>query len=144
MIVRVIAHLFSTGVLGERIALEIVDTTSSPPIVLAEQSQIEQVVMNLVVNAKDAIGESGNVKVVIADEGASHVRVAVTDDGAGMTEETKARAFEPFFTTKGPGKGTGLGLATTYGIVERCGGTASIESAVGSGTTVMLVFPRST
>lgn len=130
-------------VFGERIALEIVDTTRSAPIVLADRSQLEQVFMNLAVNAKDAIGETGNVTIAISDEGESRVQVAVTDDGSGMSEETIARAFEAFYTTKDPGKGTGLGLATIDGIVKGIGGTARIESALGRGTTVVLVFPRS-
>ena len=120
-----------------------------------DRGQLEQVLVNLVVNARDAVGEGGVVKVetdnVELDRAAAaelgslgagrYVRLAVTDDGAGMTEETKARAFEPFFTTKPTGSGTGLGLSTAYGIVTQCGGAFTIESEPGQGTRIAIFLP---
>lgn len=122
------------------------------------RGHLEQVVMNLVANARDAIEASGTVRVVVractlsADEASRYpeararmgVEIVVSDDGSGMDEETKDRAFEPFFTTKsGRGGGTGLGLATVYGLLRQAGGFVEIDSALGEGTTVRVFIPRS-
>jgi PAS domain S-box-containing protein len=117
--------------------------------------QFEQVLVNLVVNARDAVGAGGRVVVrtttvhVNAENMASHggskpgryARITVADDGQGMAPETIARAFEPFFTTKAPGQGTGLGLSTVYGTVTRLGGSVTIESVQGRGTSVSVYLP---
>jgi signal transduction histidine kinase len=108
-------------------------------------------ILNLVVNARDAMPEGGAVAVRAAnapglDDGGlrgDFVRLEVADEGAGMPPEVLARAFEPFFTTKGAGEGTGLGLAQVYGFARQSGGAALIESAPGRGTTVALLLPRS-
>ncbi len=124
--------------------------------VKADPSQVEQVLMNLVVNARDAVGDSGEITIettdvvmddLYAQSHASatlgpHVLLAVSDNGSGMSPEVQARAFEPFFTTKGPGQGTGLGLATVYGIVKQSGGHVYIYSEPGRGTTIKVYLPR--
>jgi two-component system cell cycle sensor histidine kinase/response regulator CckA len=106
----------------------------------ADPGQIEQVLMNLVVNARDAMPGGGRLIVETSATG-PHVVLSVTDTGTGMDEKTQARLFEPFFTTKEVGKGTGLGLATVYGIVQQSGGTVLVESAPGRGSTFRITFP---
>lgn len=126
------------------------------PAVLADAGELEQLVLNLVVNARDAIGESpGRIDLaldqvelgeadVVALPGIGPgpaVRLQVCDDGGGMAPDVQARAFEPFFTTKGSGTGTGLGLATAYGVVRRSGGHIGIASTPGEGTTFTVHLP---
>ncbi len=143
-------------VIGERFDLQ-----SQPDArngrVKADPSQLEQVVLNLGVNARDAMPRGG--KLIIRTENVTldrktapqiatsltagdYVVLSVTDTGAGMDDETKSHIFEPFFTTKGPGKGTGLGLATVYGIVRQTGGGISVESELGKGSTFRIYLPR--
>jgi PAS domain S-box-containing protein len=114
--------------------------------VRADPTQLQQVVLNLAVNARDAMPRGGRLSVatgeVQSDEGGRWVTLAVTDTGCGMTEEVKAHLFEPFFTTKAPGKGTGLGLSTVYGIVKQSGGHIEVESQPGAGTTFRIYLPR--
>lgn len=129
---------------------------SSPALVMADRHQIEQVLLNLAINARDAMPDGGRLTIEIADieqEQAvlgQHARrssdavimLAVSDTGVGMPPEVQAHVFEPFFTTKEVGKGTGLGLATCYGIVHQHGGQIDIASAVGQGTRVTVSLPR--
>jgi PAS domain S-box-containing protein len=122
--------------------------------VKADVGQIEQVLMNLAVNARDAMPGGGvltmstrNAKVPgdIAPDHLSHgdyIMIEVTDSGMGMSPEVQARIFEPFFTTKAPGQGTGLGLATCYGIVKQSGGEIAVQSRLGAGTTFRIYLPR--
>ncbi|HEU4748993.1 MAG TPA: ATP-binding protein, partial [Gemmatimonadaceae bacterium] len=124
--------------------------------VLADPGQLEQVLMNLSVNARDAMPHGGTLsietEVVQVDDGEDeemrlmlpgrYALIKVSDTGSGMDARTQARIFEPFFTTKEPGKGTGLGLSTAYGIVKQSGGFIWCESAVGRGTTFEMYFPQ--
>lgn len=117
-----------------------------------DRGQLEQVVVNLVVNARDAMPGGGTVRLCTGLERSDDddpspaarecVTLAVADSGVGIDEQTRARIFEPFFTTKEQGKGTGLGLSTVYGIVKASGGDIVVESEVGSGTEFRLKFPR--
>jgi CheY-like chemotaxis protein len=103
------------------------------------------VVVNLAVNARDAMPSGGELRISVArrvDGNASRVTLTVSDTGVGMSDEVKARAFEPFFTTKPVGKGTGLGLALVFAMVQQNGGAISVESDLGSGTRFELVFPE--
>lgn len=141
--------------LGENITVT-TELDSSLQSVKVDHGQMEQVVMNLAVNARDAMPKGGrftiattNIEVdaAFADQRppmtpGSYVRLSVTDTGSGMDAKTKARVFEPFFTTKERGKGTGLGLATVYGIVKQSGGFIWLTSEVGQGTTFEVIFPQ--
>jgi len=135
-------------VVGEGIELELELAPELSP-VLVDQSQLEQVVLNLVFNARDAMPGGGLLHLKTEqrrpEPGTSasesgQVRLLVTDTGAGMSPEVRARLFEPFFTTKELGKGSGLGLASVYGIVKQSGGHIEVQSAPGRGTTFMLEF----
>jgi two-component system cell cycle sensor histidine kinase/response regulator CckA len=120
-----------------------------------DQAQLEQVLMNLVINARDAMPDGGELVITMSNviAGEDHneqcptmrdgqwVKLEVSDTGMGMSQETRQRIFEPFFTTKDPGKGTGLGLSTTYGIVQQFGGCICVDSAPGKGTRFELCFP---
>jgi signal transduction histidine kinase/ActR/RegA family two-component response regulator len=141
--------------IGEDVSFEC-QTYQEPLHVLADAGEFEQMLMNLVINARDAMPQGGNLLVTTdavdlnAEQGlrvglgdGRFARVRVQDSGEGMTPEVAAKAFEPFFTTKETGRGTGLGLAMVYGIASRWGGNASISSVVRKGTTVTVLFPLS-
>jgi PAS domain S-box-containing protein len=142
-------------VIGEDIELEF-GAEESVGRVRIDPSQFEQVIMNLVVNARDAMPNGGRLRIGVrgidldqdycrtqprATPG-RYVAVSASDEGVGMSEEVRSRIFDPFFTTKPPGKGTGLGLATSWGIVRDCGGHIGVTSQVGVGTTMEVYLPR--
>jgi nitrogen-specific signal transduction histidine kinase/ActR/RegA family two-component response regulator len=142
--------------IGEDIRLT-TELGNSPVRVKADQGQIEQVIMNLAVNARDAMPQGGSLTLATSnfhmDENfirrypypvlvGDYVLLTVTDSGAGMDATTRARAFEPFFTTKGKGKGTGLGLSTVYGVVKQSGGYIDLCSEPGAGTTFKIYLPQ--
>jgi CheY-like chemotaxis protein len=141
--------------IGEDVEL----TTSLEPAVgctRADAGQLEQVIMNLVVNAKDAMPNGGKLCIRTSSttlddahssentfiKPGSYVMISIADSGEGMDRETQARIFEPFFTTKEKGKGTGLGLSTVYGIIKQSGGYVFVQSELGRGTTFTIYFPR--
>jgi len=142
--------------LGEHIELHSA-LAHDPLPVLIDPGQLEQILVNLAVNARDAMPDGGMLSIdtanVEVDEAyaasrpelapGAHVRLRVSDTGAGMPGDVLERAFDPFFTTKPPGRGTGLGLATVYGIVSQAGGHAQIYSELGVGTTFTAVLPAS-
>jgi two-component system cell cycle sensor histidine kinase/response regulator CckA len=125
--------------IGEHIELRCWLASELPPTVI-DPGQLTQVLVNLAVNARDAMPDGGSltIKATQVDCG---VRLVVEDTGHGMSEETLAKAFDPFFTTKPPGSGTGLGLATVYGIVAQADGTIALDSAAGRGTRVVIELP---
>lgn len=125
--------------IDEDIALELHPGTRSV-LVEGDPGRLEQVLVNLVINARDAMPGGGRLTVTVSTTD-PFATVIVADTGTGMDEATRARVFEPFFTTKEPGKGTGLGLATVYGIVEEAGGRIVIDSAPGAGTRVSVLLP---
>ena len=131
--------------IGEDIRLETALSPGRAP-VEADPAQLEQVLLNLALNARDAMPSGGRLRIETAEvtvDGAPFVCLAVEDDGLGMDAATRARIFEPFFTTKEVGKGTGLGLATVYGVVEQADGRISVDSAPGRGTRFEILLPRS-
>lgn len=141
--------------IGEDIALEL-DTATALGRVRADAGQIEQVIMNLVLNARDAMPDGGRLVVRTADESVvadllldssvlragEYVTLSVSDNGTGMSDETRTHLFEPFYTTKGSGLGTGLGLSTVYGIVKQSGGEIAVKSQLGHGSTFVVYLPR--
>ncbi|HEX4350364.1 MAG TPA: ATP-binding protein [Verrucomicrobiae bacterium] len=133
-------------------------TTTDPEAgyINADPNQIEQVIMNLVVNARDAMPNGGKLTIATARAGLGesvrkddstldmqdHVLLVISDTGMGMSDEVKTHLFEPFYTTKPAGKGTGLGLATCFGIVKQNNGQIEVQSEIGKGTTFKIYFPR--
>jgi len=111
------------------------------PIVRADRGLLDQLLMNLLINGRDAMPNGGTLTIATRDDERDHVTLEVSDTGLGMPADVRARIFEPFFTTKDPGKGTGLGLATVYTIVTQAGGTIDVESSQGQGTTFRISLP---
>jgi signal transduction histidine kinase/ActR/RegA family two-component response regulator len=150
---RLIADLLTlaTGSLGRGVRVRTVLAEDLWP-ALADPSQVEAAILNLCLNARDAMPGGGELAIATGHETVTpdraggpapgdYVRITVSDTGGGMTGDVQARAFDPFFTTKGPG-GTGLGLSQVYGVARQSGGAVTIESAPGQGTTIALLLPR--
>jgi signal transduction histidine kinase/ActR/RegA family two-component response regulator len=143
-------------VIGENITV-VTDVDAEAWPILADAVQLEQAVLNLAINARDAMPSGGTLRILVRNaprpagarradgdvKPGDYVEVAVSDTGVGMDEATRGRMFEPFFTTKPKGQGTGLGLSTVYGFVRQCGGYIDVRSSPGQGTTVELLLPRS-
>jgi CheY-like chemotaxis protein len=124
--------------------------------ILADSTQLEQAILNLALNARDAMPKGGTLQITARNaprpsgerrtdadvKPGDYVQITVTDTGVGMDEATRTHMFEPFFTTKQPGKGTGLGLSTVYGFVRQCGGYIGVLSTPGQGTSIELLLPR--
>ncbi len=141
--------------IGEDIAL-VLETAAALGCVCADAGQLEQVILNLALNARDAMPNGGRLVVGTADENVAtdldvgsvtvrageYVTLSVSDTGTGMSDETKAHLFEPFYTTKGSGLGTGLGLSTVYGIIKQSGGEIAVRSVEGKGSTFVAYLPR--
>ncbi len=142
--------------LDQRIRID-VHVSGRPLEVLADPGQLEAALLNIAINARDAMPNGGTlrfdaegcaglpggaVESILAGSEGDYVRIGVSDSGSGMSSEVKERALEPFFTTKEPGRGTGLGLSTVYGFITQSKGTLTLESELGRGTTVALYLPR--
>jgi CheY-like chemotaxis protein len=140
--------------LGEDI--EIIFELDAAGAIVIDKIHFEQIIFNVAVNARDAMPNGGQLSITTKDkfcppvpsssgDGAAvqYLELKIRDTGVGMDEATRLRAFEPFFTTKEKGRGTGLGLATVYGIVQQCGGEITIESRPGEGTQISISLPAS-
>ncbi len=138
--------------LDQRIRIDVEVAPACPP-VLADPGQLESALLNIAINARDAMPDGGSLRFRVErcaelpseiriDGDGGFVAISITDTGTGMPEEVKERAFEPFFTTKEAGRGTGLGLSTVYGFVKQSKGTIAIDSVPGKGTTLTLYIPQ--
>lgn len=152
-LVRGMAELVGSTI-GPKISL-VIEVPEGLPAARADHNQVEMALLNLCVNARDAMPEGGTLRISASerhfsaenDEGlspGSYISLAVSDTGIGMDEETATRAVEPFFSTKGPGKGTGLGLSMAHGLARQIGGTLTITTAPDAGTRVEILLPVST
>jgi two-component system NtrC family sensor kinase len=116
------------------------DLQSDLPVIASDQSQLQQVLLNLFNNAIDAIGKDGVIDLATVSDNRT-IEISIKDSGSGIPEAMQRRIFDPFFTTKGPGRGTGLGLSISYGIIEKMGGTLTFTSGENEGTTFVIRLP---
>jgi CheY-like chemotaxis protein len=141
-------HRLLRRLIGEDVELFIMPSRGRGTVCI-DSGQFQQVIINLAVNARDAMPHGGRLTIQIAsaeeqanyEGGDACVSIAVTDTGIGMSDETQCHLFEPFFTTKDPGRGTGLGLATCYGVVQEAGGRIAVTSRLGEGSTFTIYLP---
>jgi len=150
-----LAHLLNR-LIGEKLTLDVTHAPG-PQMIRADRRQLEQVIVNLVVNARDAMPDGGKISVQTRTEyldqemiwdrarlmPGNYVVIEVSDTGVGIPTDVVSKIFEPFYTTKNPGEGTGLGLSTAYGIVKQTGGYIFVDSEPGEGTLFSLYFPAS-
>jgi signal transduction histidine kinase len=136
-VLSLLEHQLKTGRIQVRKEL-----AAAPPLVQGIEYKLQQVFLNLFLNARDAMPKGGWLTIVTKTAGAT-ATIEVADTGSGIPEEQLSRIYDPFFSTKEIGKGTGLGLSITYGIVQEHGGTITCESAVGQGTRFTLALPAS-
>jgi two-component system NtrC family sensor kinase len=116
------------------------DLQSDLPVIASDQSQLQQVLLNLLNNAIDAIGKDGVIDIASVSQDHT-IEISIRDSGSGIPEDMQRRIFDPFFTTKGPGRGTGLGLSISYGIIEKMGGTLTFTSRQNECTTFIIRLP---
>jgi PAS domain S-box-containing protein len=142
--VRQLASLLRR-IIGADVAL-VLDLRAGAARVRADAGQLEQIILNLAVNARDAMPQGGQLTIATAagadESGRDLVRLSIADNGTGMSEEVRTRMFEPFYTTKEIGRGTGLGLSIVYGIVEQSGGSIDVTTSPGHGTRFVIALPR--
>ena len=116
--------------------------TDSIPKIESDKGQLQQVILNIINNAIDAVEEGGLIEVSSGSKDINTVRVSIKDNGSGIPKDHLKHIFEPFYSTKEKGKGTGLGLSISYGIMQKLGGSIQVESEVGKGTTFTLEIPK--
>jgi len=133
-------HRLLTRLVGRQIQVEI-DVGADPVFVTFGQGLLEQVIMNLGLNARDAMPWGGRFRIAVSRSGVEDVLIELTDTGVGMTRHARGRIFEPYFTTKEPGPGTGLGLSTVHDIVHAAGGRIEVDTELGVGTRVRVFLP---
>lgn len=138
-VLREMETLFQNAVHEPRTLFFDFDPNSCP--IHVDRQQFENAILNLAINARDAIQETGFVRITVVAE-QDMIAIAVTDNGEGMPDRVRQRVFEPFFTTKAVGKGSGLGLSQVYGFVQQSGGLVDIVSAIGEGTAITVRLPR--
>ena len=119
----------------------VVENDDNAPAIATNRGRLQQILLNVINNAFAAVEDGGRIEIAVGRKGADHVAIRVTDDGCGMTEEQRERVFEPFFTTKSNHGGVGLGLSITYSLVTELGGSVSVESEIGKGTTFVITLP---
>ena len=129
--------------IGENISFEL-NLEQNLPLVFVDPGHIEQILMNLFVNARDAMPSGGKLTVKTSRKDDAFIKILISDTGTGMSEQVKSHIFDPFFTTKGPNKGTGLGLSVVFGIIKQAGGTIEVESVSGKGTDFHITLPAIT
>jgi two-component system cell cycle sensor histidine kinase/response regulator CckA len=133
-------HRILTRLMGRQIQVEI-DVGADPVFVNLGRGLLEQVIMNLGLNARDAMPWGGRFRIGVSRSGVDDVLIELSDTGVGMTRHSRSRIFEPLFTTKEPGPGTGLGLSTVHDIVHEAGGRIEVDTELGAGTRVRVFLP---
>lgn len=137
--IREVLKFLEKEMMYSRIELDL-QLQDNLPNIYSDRLQIQQVLLNIINNAIDAIGKDGTIS-IISNLIAGEVRIVIQDDGSGIPEDMLSQIFEPFFTTKETGKGTGLGLSITYGLVKKLGGDITVRSNVGKGTAFTITLP---